>query len=70
MSKLAETIRVAAAADDAFEAAVKAAGYKSRWDWPARRGQVGTSAVWVAYYAKVNADNAMHEAFVNSRGAA
>jgi hypothetical protein len=60
MSKLREAIKVAEAADTAFEAAIKAAGYKSRWDWQPFHGKdVGTSEVWLSYCAKVHADNAM-----------
>jgi hypothetical protein len=62
---LAETIAQAYAADDAFAAAVKAHGYKSRWD--IRNIPQQSQALRDAYFAKLDADKAMHEAFEASR---
>jgi hypothetical protein len=59
-------IQAAQAADDAFNAAVKAAGYASRWDWD----QANDSRPLAAYFAKVIADEAMHAAFVELQDAA
>lgn len=53
-------------ADRAFEAAVKAAGYKSRWDVPALVKRNDT-ALAEAYNRKVLADSAMSVAFQQSR---
>ena len=64
---LAETIAAAQAADDAFQAAIEAAGYKSRWDWPMRGRDKAPGALLAAYEAKVAADQLMHEAFEASR---
>lgn len=44
MKTLAEAIAASNAADDAFEAAIKAAGYKSRWDWSKNFGTPAASA--------------------------
>lgn len=63
------------ACDDAFEQAVKAAGFKSRWHTPAlwqgsaTRAKADANLV-ATYDAKVKADWAMHEAFVAARAAA
>lgn len=51
-----ETAPAAQAADDAFQAACIAVGYKSRWDLP-RFSQM-PKAVQEAYNAKVAADDA------------
>lgn len=55
-------------AEDAFDAALKAHGYKSRWDWVA--SDEGTDEVYAAYVAKVRADEAMGLAWERSREAA
>ncbi len=52
-------------ADEAFEHAVKEAGYKSRWDMGIILQQ--SQALRDAYFAKVDADQAMHDAFEQSR---
>lgn len=62
---LGDIIKASYAADDAFEAAIKSAGYKSRWDW----NQAQDSRPFAAYTAKVLADEAMHAAFELSRRA-
>ena len=55
-----QIIRDANQADAAFEAAIKAAGFKSRWNWDV----CGTDrTILAAYRAKVDADQAMHAAF-------
>lgn len=64
--QLDTAIKIAHQADEVFEAAIKAAGYKSRWDWN-QHLVPGTDALRAAYRAKVTADNAMHLAFVKSR---
>jgi hypothetical protein len=56
--------RVAQAADDAYEAAVQAAGFKSRWDVPRN---AKPDAVRQAYDAKVAADASMHDAWEEMR---
>lgn len=60
------SIKASIAADDAFNAALLAAGIVSRWDL---RGLPSDypPAVKAAYFAKVAADDAMHVAFANSR---
>lgn len=63
---LGAAVKAAGVADDAFEAAVHAAGYKSRWHWN-HHLDVGTEDLRAAYRAKITADNAMHAAFVRSR---
>lgn len=62
MKTLAEAIAASNAADEAFEAAIKAAGYKSRWDWSKNDNRPRA-----AYEAKVAADAEMHFAFERSR---
>lgn len=62
-----EAMDAANAADDAFERAIKAAGFKSRWDWN-QHTTPGPQFLRDAYGAKVSADNAMHAAFERSRG--
>jgi hypothetical protein len=61
---LKEAIEAAQIADDAFEAAIKAAGFKSRWDWFLRGAPASLVA---AYNAKVAADKIMHEKFAANR---
>lgn len=61
---LAQTVAAAHNADEAFDAALLAAGYKSRWDW---KHGADDPAVVLAYFQKVAADEAMHKAFVASR---
>jgi hypothetical protein len=56
--------RAAQAADDAYEAAVQAAGYKSRWDVPRN---AKPDAVRQAFIAKIEADEAMHLAWESMR---
>lgn len=56
---LSEAIAAANAADDEFEKSIRAAGYKSRWDWSSFSG----GPPQAAYLAKVKADLAMHKAF-------
>lgn len=63
---LGAAIQAAAMADLEFQAAILAAGYKSRWDWN-QHIDPGPEALRAAYRAKVTADNAMHLAFVRSR---
>lgn len=61
---LAETIKHAQAVCDAYSAAVKAAGYKSRWD---RIDYVKHPAVAAARDAHHAAGRELHEAFEQSR---
>lgn len=61
---LKDAIASAQTACDAYSAAVKAAGYKSRWD---RIDYVKHPAVKAARDAHHVAGQAMHEAFVASR---
>ena len=56
--------RAAQAADDVYEAAVQAAGFKSRWDVPR---DAKPDAVRHAYQAKVDADVLMHLAWEEMR---
>lgn len=63
---LKDAITAAQAADDAFELAVRASGFKSRWDWN-QHLVPGPEALRAAYRNKVTADNAMHAAFEASR---
>lgn len=59
---LAEAIKAAQTADDAFATALKDAGFKSRWDWDYR--QPGSfMALRHAYRNKVEADSVMHREF-------
>lgn len=60
---LGDLIKAAYEADDAFEAAVRAAGYQTRWAW----NQAQDSRPMPAYVTKVLADEAMHKAFEASR---
>ena len=63
---LKQAIDAANTADEAFEAAVHAAGYKSRWHWN-QHLDPGPESLRAAYRAKVTADNARHAAFERSR---
>lgn len=65
---LAAAIRAAELADEAYSAAVKAAGFKSRWDYDHKVIRA-PSPLRDAYDAKVAADEAMHKAFKASREA-
>ncbi len=58
--------RAAHDADVAFEAAVRLAGFKSRWDMP-RAEKEKHPAVMEAFGAKVAADQAMHDAWEEIR---
>lgn len=66
---LQEAYKNAEQADDAFDAAIIAAGYKSRWHrdlqylWNGR----GPENVVRAYDTKVKADRALHDMFVELR---
>jgi hypothetical protein len=60
---LADMCAAAQAADDAFSAAVKAAGFKSRWDC----GVHACAAITPSRLAKYAADNMMQKAFAASR---
>lgn len=63
MSALKQAIAAAQAADDAFEAAVKAAGFRSRWD----HGATDHESVHKVYMAKCMADHEMHHEFNTAR---
>lgn len=63
---LQDAMKAAQAADDAFEQAVQAAGFKSRWAWN-QHITPGPEFLRAAYRAKVEADNVMHAAFEASR---
>lgn len=65
LSPLMQAIAAAAAADEAFELAVKAAGFKSRWD----HGVTAHESVHKAYMAKLAADDLMHHEFNLTRAA-
>jgi hypothetical protein len=65
VERLRDAIVKAAIADGAFDYAVKAAGYKSRWDMGTIPQQ--SQALRNAYFAKVDADKAMGEAFAEAR---
>jgi hypothetical protein len=68
MTTLAEIIATAHKADDAYQAAVRAAGYKSRWDVNlALLSAKAPRELQSAYVAKIEADAAMHLAFVEAR---
>lgn len=69
MTPLKDAIAAAKAADSAFDAACKAAGYKTRWDWN-QHFDPGPEELREAYRAKVAADFAVHSAFFASRQAA
>lgn len=56
---LSDYIMEAIAADDAFEAAIKKAGFKSRWE--------RSFTELPEYHAKLAADKAAHEAWERSR---
>ena len=61
---ISEAMRDAGIADEAFTAAIKKAGFKSRWDWFLKDAP---DSLREAYNAKVAADKRMHEAFTESR---
>ena len=61
---ISEAMRDAGIADEAFTAAIKKAGFKSRWDWFLKDAP---PSLVEAYTAKVAADKRMHEAFTESR---
>ena len=60
---IAQATAAAYAADEAFSAAVKAAGFRDRWQWHMAKGPESVTA---AYRAKIAADEAMHAAFRES----
>jgi hypothetical protein len=60
---ISEAMRDAGIADQAFETAIKKAGFKSRWDWFLRDAP---DSLRDAYNLKVAADKRMHEAFTAS----
>lgn len=62
---LADAIHAAEAADTAFDHAIMAEGYKSRWDWD--RHEPSSERLVEAYRAKLSADTAMHAAFEAQR---
>lgn len=59
---LNEAIKTANAADEVFEAEIKNAGFKSRWDWDYRKPGLYV-ALRHAYQNKINADAVMHREF-------
>lgn len=61
---ISQAIRDSGIADEAFTAAIKKAGFKSRWDWFLKDAP---DSLRQAYNAKVAADKRMHEAFTESR---
>jgi hypothetical protein len=68
MKTLTEVMEASYEAARAFQAALDAAGFKSRWHWHVRHiSSDRTSAIVSAYHAKVAADAEMHEAFAKSR---
>ena len=58
--------RAAHDADDAYSAAVKAHGFKSRWD-VMRSDMLNSPDLFAAYSAKRAADDALHDAFAAMR---
>ena len=58
--------RAAHDADDAYSAAVIAAGYESRWDVE-RTDMLENETLYAAYSAKRAADDALHDAFAAMR---
>lgn len=62
---LSDAITAASIADVAFAEAARAAGYKTRWDFSVI--PVSCQALRDAYFAKVDADKRMHDAFVQAR---
>lgn len=63
---LTEAIKAAFTADEVFAAAIKDAGFKSRWDWDYR--QPGSFvALRHAYRNKVEADSVANAAWEASR---
>lgn len=65
MHKVTRTVIAAQRADDAFDAAIRDAGYKSRWDW----SKLTDDRPLAAYRLKIAADAAMHDAFAEARSA-
>lgn len=63
---LRDLILQAQAADVAYEATVRAAGYKSRWDVPSKVKH-GNSTLHSAYLRKVEADALVHAAWEAQR---
>jgi hypothetical protein len=61
---ISQAIHDAGIADEAFMAAIKKAGFKSRWDWFLRDAP---DSLRDAYNAKVAADKRMHAAFERDR---
>lgn len=57
--RLGDLIKAACEADEAFEAALRTAGYQTRWAW----NQAQDSRPMPAYVTKVLADEAMHRGF-------
>jgi len=66
MLNLKDAIKAANLADDAFAAALRDAGFKSRWDWDYRQPGLFV-ALRHAYRNKVEADSVMHAAFEADR---
>ena len=64
MTPLKDAIADANTADKAYEAAVQAAGFKSRWDYFKSEAP---PALRAAYRAKVTADAIVHAAFAQQR---
>lgn len=62
---LAETITLANEADAAFSAACKAEGWKTRWDMAITPQH--SQFLRDAYFAKVDADKMVHDAFEQAR---
>lgn len=61
--KLTDAIKAASAADEAFDAALRAAGYANRFAWDKAKDD----RPMAAYQAKVEADKVMQRAFEVSR---
>jgi hypothetical protein len=61
---ISEAMRDAGIADDAFMAAIKNAGFKSRWDWFLKDAP---DSLREAYNAKVATDKRVNEAFTESK---
>jgi hypothetical protein len=59
-----EAYTAAMAADEAFEAEIKAAGFKSRWDWVST-DRDSWPGVYITYRLKVLADAALHTAMTD-----
>jgi len=63
-TQIADLYADAIAADRAFDAALKSAGYQSRWAWSIPSGPARLTE---AYNAKIAADEALHRAYVAKR---